>query len=163
MRSARHLIFLALRALLVLTLFTASTISSSQASKSPKHIFGLYGERVPLCFNGQFENGKFKYDCEGEVANTLLVLPTATTSDGGAWVDINLHFHSGHGCSIQGHGKWVGDHLKVEPRLDADTCELQIHFKKGKAILSEDGRCRSMSCGSRGGYNGISLLKRGSI
>jgi hypothetical protein len=54
------------------------------------------------------------------------------------------------------------DHVQVR-RFDADACEMQLRFKGGRVILSDDGRCREKTCGARGSYDGITLPKRGSL
>lgn len=143
---------------LSLFLVLIHTVAFAQESKPPKSIFGLYSERVPVCFNASSES-KQKFDCEGETANWVLVVPAAND---GVWIQVNLLFHNGHTCNFEGNGDWKKDHVLVQ-KYDGEACELNITFKKGKATLSEDGRCRAYSCGARGLYDGISLPKKGSM
>jgi hypothetical protein len=118
----------------------------------------LYSERVPVCFNPAAD-AKNQFDCEGETADWLLVVPAAND---GVWVEVNLFFHNGHTCRFQGNGEWKDNHVLVQ-KYDAEACELKVHFQGNKAVLSDDGRCRAMSCGARGSYDGVSLSKRGSM
>jgi hypothetical protein len=128
------------------------------ALKPPSSIFGVYGQRVSVCFNASPES-KNQFDCEGETANWVLVVPTANF---GVWVEVNLLFHNGHICTFQENGQWMGNHVLLT-RFDAQACELRLRFKNGKVILSDDGRCREQTCGARGSYDGVSLPKRGSL
>lgn len=145
--------------ILIFLLVTLSVLpAQAQTAKPPSHVFGLYSQRVPVCFNAGADS-KRKFECEGETANWMLVVPTAND---GVWVEVNLLFHNGHTCEFQGNGEWRGNHVLVQ-KYDAEACELRVSFKGGKAILSDDGRCRATSCGARGSLDGMTLPKRGSM
>lgn len=146
------------RALLILIVAVLATPASAQTAKPPSRIFGLYSERVSVCFNASADS-KRKYECEGETANWVLVVPTANN---GVWVEVNLLFHNGHTCEFQSNGNWKDDHVLLQ-KYDSEACELKVFFKNNKAVLSDDGRCRAMSCGARGQYDGMSFSKRGSM
>jgi hypothetical protein len=146
------------KVILLLLVALSAFDASAQSTTPPASIFGLYSERVPVCFN-TLKDSKPAIECEGQTANWLLVVPTAND---GVWVEVNLLFHHGHTCQFQGNGEWKGDHVLVE-KHDTEACELRVHFKSGKAMLSDDGRCRAISCGARGGYDGMSLPKRGAM
>jgi hypothetical protein len=130
----------------------------AQQQKPPTHIFGLYSKRVPVCFNAPVGSVE-KFECEGETANWILVVPAAGK---GVLVQINLLFHNGHTCEFSGNGIWAADHVLVE-KHDAEACKMKVYFKGGRARLSADDQCRLTTCGARGGYGGIELPKRGSM
>lgn len=134
--------------------------ATAQVERPPGHIFGLYSKRTPVCFNASTERAHAGYDCEGETANWLLVVPAANN---GIWVQMNLLFHNGHTCELRGNGAWTKSHVLV--RLDEpEGCELRVHFRRGRAVLSDEGgKCRMGTCGARGSYDGIKLPKRGSM
>src|SRR4051812_12140148 len=115
-------------------------------------------KRVPVCFNAS-PGAKTEFDCEGETANWVLVVPTAGD---GIFVQVRLLFHNGHTCEFEENGVWAIDHVQLR-RFDAESCEMQLRFKAGRVILSDDGRCREKTCGARGSYDGITLPKRGSL
>lgn len=100
-----------------------------------------------------------QFDSAGHSADWVHVVPTAND---GVWVEVSLLFHNGHTCQLQGDGEWKSNHVLIQ-KYDAEACDLKIHFRAGKAVLSDDGRCRAMSCGARGAYDGIALPKRGSL
>jgi hypothetical protein len=143
---------------LLFAAFLPLMAAAQVAPKPPASIFGIYSQRVPVCFVSG-PDSKGPYSCEGETANWALVVPTANN---GVWVEINLLFHNGHTCEFRENGQWQGDHVLLK-RYDAQACELRLRFKSGKVLLSDDGRCREKTCGARGSYDGISLPKRGSL
>lgn len=142
------------------SLLLASLVSLpvvAQGTKPPPNIFGLYSERVAVCF---VVPGTDKTKCEGDTANWILIAPLSNSH---AHVQVNLTFFNGHSCEFQGFGKWDKGHISANPADPDVECRLKVRFKGNKAILSDDGQCKAHSCGLRGGFDGIELPKRGSM
>jgi hypothetical protein len=140
--------------LLALVLFPSVAIATGEAP--PEHVFGIYANRVNLCFPHS--------GCEGETLNYVLVAPRANR---GVGVRIELAFAAGHTCQFDQNGEWVHDRVVVrmfDQHQDEKECRLELLFKGENVVLNDIGdHCRISTCGARGGYTGMELPKRGAF
>ena len=131
-------------------------LCASVSAQVPQHVYGLYSERVPVCVAGATG-----WDCEAKGSNWLLVVPDL---QGQAWLQASLIFQNGEVCRLEGNAEWVSGLLVTKQVGEAKSCELKVSFRGRRAILAdENGECRRALCGFRGGFNGVSLPKKGSM
>ncbi|WP_146114598.1 hypothetical protein [Pseudomonas sp. MYb185] len=126
------------------------------ACESSSHPYGLYSEKVPVCFSTSAG-----FECEGEAENRLLIAPAAS---GQALVDLDMVFTNGHSCTAENApGQWAEGHLVVTVDSGTDACEFTISFSGKEATLADDPDtpCRERICGARGMLDGMVLPFKG--
>lgn len=126
---------------------------------APPGIFGLYGERVPVCLVEPLSKSGMR--CIGETANWVLVSPVPGHK---IEVNVNLTFFNAHVCEFRGVGEWVRDHVFIKDESYGEApCEMKLYFKARKVRLSDNYSCKPYTCGVRGGYEGVTLPRRGRL
>jgi hypothetical protein len=142
--------------LAVLSLLALPFFAYATPEVPPGGIFGIYAERVELCFP---DSG-----CEGETLNYVLVAPRANH---GVGVRIELVFGAGHRCTFEENGEWRKDRVVATMFYQhggEKECRLELTFDNKNVRLHDvDDRCRIPTCGARGGYTGVQLPKKGAF
>jgi hypothetical protein len=151
-----------MRTLTILLILAFCAAARAAPEVPPNDIYGIYAERVQLCFSSA--NSPTGTECEGETLNHVLVAPLPTN---GVRVEVSLVFLSGHFCVLREGGEWRKDRVVVTMFYQDHgerKCELELYFtKKGVRLNDVEDKCRITTCGARGGYTGVQLPKKGSF
>lgn len=130
---------------------------ASQATRMAHAIRGNYSHR--------FRNG----DVDGDTFSSTNELSIDLLPGSRIHYDLNLQFFNGHECSLEGTASWRSagffvDQQQVESANAShddslqSLCVFEIRpTATGLELADPTGACRNMSCGARGGYNGVTF------
>ena len=128
----------------VLVLAPALAAHPAPASSLPTLMAGVYKTK--------FKNGLV--DGESYVSENILEI--VPYRDDAAYFRIHLDFYNGHECAISGIAEAKLDRLVYRGPVDATEGPCVLNLRRASDGIhlyeGENGACRAMTCGARGGY-----------
>ena len=118
----------------------------------------------PLSWAGayvdEFENvlvGGETYDAQ----NIMEIVQLSPTT---AYLSLSLEFYNGHQCALSGVAEVEGQSLVyrgVEADAEGRRCVLALRKVGKRLVLSDEtGACTNLTCGARGGYDGVDFAAK---